>query len=90
MYCKEAVSNCEPYELRHLDDSGNDLESAEYENMDLENFVFGKVTEEIETRLVKEFLFICMHPVDFLDWLKVQALDSSMYEYLYYSLCMYA
>ncbi|CAI0398448.1 unnamed protein product, partial [Linum tenue] len=47
-YCKEALSSCLPYELHGLDDSVNDLEtSSAYENMDLENFVFQKVTEEI-------------------------------------------
>ncbi|XP_024928384.3 anaphase-promoting complex subunit 5 [Ziziphus jujuba] len=51
IYCKEALSNCPPYEAQHLDDSSNDLEVlSQYENMDLENFVFEKVTEEIEAR----------------------------------------
>lgn len=51
IYCKEALSNCPPYEAPHLDDSTNDLEVfSQYENMDLENFVFEKVTEEIEAR----------------------------------------
>lgn len=50
-YCKEAMSSCMPYETRLLDESGNDLETlSEYENMDLENFMFGKVNEEIEAR----------------------------------------
>ncbi|KAG5247249.1 anaphase-promoting complex [Salix suchowensis] len=50
-YCKEAMSSCMPYETRLLDESSNDLETlSEYENMDLENFVFGKVNEEIEAR----------------------------------------
>ncbi|KAK6915189.1 Anaphase-promoting complex subunit 5 domain [Dillenia turbinata] len=50
-YCKEAPSSCNPYALRHLEDSNNDSEALlEYENMDLENFVFEKVTEEIEAR----------------------------------------
>ncbi|XP_059656236.1 anaphase-promoting complex subunit 5 isoform X2 [Cornus florida] len=49
MYCKEALSNLPPYELPCSDDATNDLEAlSEYENMDLENFVFEKVTEEIE------------------------------------------
>ena len=40
IYCKEAISSCSSYELRRLDDSGNDFESlSEYENMDL-NLVF--------------------------------------------------
>ncbi|CAL1367343.1 unnamed protein product [Linum trigynum] len=47
-YCKEALSSCLPYQLHGLDDSVNDLETpSAYENMDLENFVFQKVTEEI-------------------------------------------
>lgn len=51
IYCKEALSNCPPYEAPHLDDSSNDSEVlSQYENMDLENFVFEKVTEEIEAR----------------------------------------
>ncbi|KAJ9707253.1 hypothetical protein PVL29_002305 [Vitis rotundifolia] len=50
-YCKEALSSCPVYELPHLDDSSNDVEALlEYENMDLENFVFDKVTEETEAR----------------------------------------
>lgn len=45
IYCKEAISSCSSYELRRLDDSGNDLESlSEYENMDL-NLVFKKINE---------------------------------------------
>ncbi|KAM0956115.1 hypothetical protein ACFX13_025045 [Malus domestica] len=51
MYCKEAISSYPPYESPHLDDSSNDLETPpEYENMELENLVFEKVTEEIEAR----------------------------------------
>ena len=51
MYCKEAISSYPPYESPHLDDSSNDLETPpEYENMELENLVFDKVTEEIEAR----------------------------------------
>ncbi|XP_070660925.1 anaphase-promoting complex subunit 5 isoform X2 [Malus domestica] len=51
MYCKEAITSCPPYESPHLDDSSNDLETPpEYENMELENLVFEKVTEEIEAR----------------------------------------
>ncbi|XP_022771820.1 anaphase-promoting complex subunit 5 isoform X1 [Durio zibethinus] len=50
IYCKEAISSCSSYELRRLDDSGNDLESlSEYENMDL-NLVFKKINEEMEAR----------------------------------------
>ncbi|OMO49761.1 hypothetical protein COLO4_38399 [Corchorus olitorius] len=49
-YCKEAISSCSSYELRQLDDPGNDLESlSEYENMDL-NLVFKKINEEMEAR----------------------------------------
>ncbi|TQD80669.1 hypothetical protein C1H46_033768 [Malus baccata] len=51
MYCKEAISSYPPYESLHLDDSSNDLETPpEYENLELENLVFEKVTEEIEAR----------------------------------------
>uniref|UniRef100_A0A5B6Z0J0 Anaphase-promoting complex subunit 5 n=1 Tax=Davidia involucrata TaxID=16924 RepID=A0A5B6Z0J0_DAVIN len=50
-YCKEALSSCPTYELPRSDDSANNLEALlEYENMDLENFVFEKVTEEIEAK----------------------------------------
>ncbi|CAN1193278.1 Anaphase-promoting complex subunit 5 [Linum perenne] len=48
-YCKEALSSCLPYEGLGLDDSGNDLDTlSAYENMELENIVFQKVTEEIQ------------------------------------------
>lgn len=51
IYCKDAVSSCPPYELPHVGNSSNDSEGLlEYENMDLENLVFEKVTEEIEAR----------------------------------------
>ncbi|KAL7217600.1 hypothetical protein ACSBR2_010948 [Camellia fascicularis] len=50
-YCKEALSSCPTYESPCLDDCSNDLQGLlEYENMDLENFVYEKVTEEIEER----------------------------------------
>lgn len=50
IYCKEAILSCSSYELRRVDDSGNDLESlSEYENMDL-NLVFKKINEEMEAR----------------------------------------
>ncbi|KAL6137167.1 hypothetical protein ACLB2K_062462 [Fragaria x ananassa] len=50
-YYKEALLSCSPNEVPQLDDSSNDLETlSEYENMDLENFVFEKVTEEMEAR----------------------------------------
>ena len=45
-YCKEALSCCSPNEAPQLN-----LETVSgYENMDLENFVFEKVTEEMEAR----------------------------------------
>ncbi|KAF7815699.1 anaphase-promoting complex subunit 5 [Senna tora] len=51
IYRKEALSSCHPYEEPCLDDSSSNLETcSEYENMDLENFVYEKVTEEIEAR----------------------------------------
>ncbi|KAL4364485.1 hypothetical protein AHAS_Ahas07G0010800 [Arachis hypogaea] len=51
IYCKEEFSNCPPYEAPSLDDSSSNLETySEYENMDLENFVYEKVSEEIEAR----------------------------------------
>ncbi|KAD1826796.1 hypothetical protein E3N88_42253 [Mikania micrantha] len=47
-YFKEAFH---PYEMSHLDDASNDLETPlEYENMDLENLVLQNVTEELESR----------------------------------------
>ncbi|KAG7983839.1 hypothetical protein I3843_04G126700 [Carya illinoinensis] len=50
-YCKEALSSCPSYEATCLEDSNSNLEALlEYENMDLENLVFEKVTEEIEAR----------------------------------------
>lgn len=51
IYCKEEFSNCPPYDEPSLDDSSSNLETySEYENMDLENFVYEKVSEEIEAR----------------------------------------
>ncbi|KAF7124533.1 hypothetical protein RHSIM_Rhsim12G0010800 [Rhododendron simsii] len=51
IYCKEALSSSQPYESLQFDDSSNDREGLlEYENMDLEDFVYEKVTEEIEER----------------------------------------
>ncbi|RDX99377.1 Anaphase-promoting complex subunit 5 [Mucuna pruriens] len=51
IYCKEEFSNCPSYEEHSLDDSSSNLETySEYENMDLENFVYEKVSEEIEAR----------------------------------------
>ncbi|KAG6658106.1 anaphase-promoting complex subunit 5 isoform X3 [Carya illinoinensis] len=50
-YCKEALSSCPSYEAACSEDSNSNLEALlEYENMDLENLVFEKVTEEIEAR----------------------------------------
>ncbi|TKY57197.1 Anaphase-promoting complex subunit 5 [Spatholobus suberectus] len=51
IYCKEEFSNCPSYEEHSLDDSSSNLETySEYENMDLENFVYEKVSEEIDAR----------------------------------------
>jgi anaphase-promoting complex subunit 5 len=51
IYCKEEFSSCPPYEETGLDDSSSNLETySEYENMDLENFFYEKVSEEIEAR----------------------------------------
>ncbi|XP_062153277.1 anaphase-promoting complex subunit 5 isoform X1 [Alnus glutinosa] len=51
IYYKEALSSCPSYETTGVEDSSFNLEAfLEYENMDLENFVFEKVTEEIEAR----------------------------------------
>lgn len=51
IYCEEALSSSRRYESLQFDDSSNDREGLlEYENMDLENFVYEKVTEEIEER----------------------------------------
>ncbi|KAB8420567.1 hypothetical protein FH972_024963 [Carpinus fangiana] len=50
-YYKEALSSCPSYEATCVEDSSINSEAfLEYENMDLENFVFEKVTEEIEAR----------------------------------------
>lgn len=50
LYCKEVLSGHATYEAE-LDDSGRDLQATtDYENMDLENFVYEKVTEEIEAK----------------------------------------
>ncbi|XP_050227164.1 anaphase-promoting complex subunit 5 [Mercurialis annua] len=46
---KEALSSCLPYGFQNFDGSSNDLESfSEYENMDLENYVPERTSEEIE------------------------------------------
>ncbi|XP_027941520.1 anaphase-promoting complex subunit 5 [Vigna unguiculata] len=51
IYCKEELSNCPSYEEHSVDDCSSNLETySEYENMDLENFVYEKVSEEIEAR----------------------------------------
>ncbi|PIN17444.1 hypothetical protein CDL12_09903 [Handroanthus impetiginosus] len=48
-YCKESVSGYHPYELSHLDDSTNDPNgSLEFENMEMENFAYDKVSEDFE------------------------------------------
>lgn len=50
LYCKEVLSGHASYEAE-LDDSAHDLEATrDYENMDLENFVYERVTEEIEAK----------------------------------------
>ncbi|KAK4792003.1 hypothetical protein SAY86_022438 [Trapa natans] len=50
LYRKEVLSGHVPYE-DELVDSGRDIESTtDYENMDLENFVYERVTEEIEAK----------------------------------------
>ncbi|KAL3502522.1 hypothetical protein ACH5RR_036971 [Cinchona calisaya] len=49
-YYKESFSSC-PYELSHLEDCANDVESSmDYENMELESLVFEKVSKELEAR----------------------------------------
>ncbi|XP_058195401.1 anaphase-promoting complex subunit 5 [Rhododendron vialii] len=51
IYCKEALSSSRPYESLQFDDSSNNREGLlDYENMDLEDLVYEKVTEEIEER----------------------------------------
>ncbi|KAL4350173.1 anaphase-promoting complex subunit 5-like [Arachis hypogaea] len=51
IYCKEEFSNCPLDKAPSLDDSSSNLEMhLEYENMELENFVYEKVSEEIEAR----------------------------------------
>lgn len=51
IYCKEEFSSIPPYEETSLDGSSSNLETySEYENMDLENFFYDKVSEEIEAR----------------------------------------
>ncbi|KAK2992263.1 hypothetical protein RJ640_017726, partial [Escallonia rubra] len=50
-HCKEAYSSRPPYESSCSDDSNAGSEALlGYENMDLEDFVFEKVTEEMESR----------------------------------------
>ncbi|XP_065850571.1 anaphase-promoting complex subunit 5 isoform X2 [Euphorbia lathyris] len=46
-YCKQVLSGCLPYGLHRLDGSSNGLED---ENMELENYDFEKVTDEVEDR----------------------------------------
>lgn len=47
IYSKESLSSCPHHEAPQLD---NFEVPSEFENMDLENFVYGKVTEEIGAR----------------------------------------
>ncbi|KAK4437463.1 Anaphase-promoting complex subunit [Sesamum alatum] len=48
-YCKESISGYPPYELSNLDDSTNDPNaSVEFENMEMDNFVYEKVSEDFE------------------------------------------
>ncbi|XP_020554997.1 anaphase-promoting complex subunit 5 [Sesamum indicum] len=48
-YCKESISGYPPYELSHLDDSTNDPNpSFEFENMEMDNFVYENVSEDFE------------------------------------------
>ncbi|KAK6116325.1 hypothetical protein DH2020_049952 [Rehmannia glutinosa] len=48
-YCKESLSGYPPYELSHLDQSTNDPNSScEFENMEMENFVYEKDGEDFE------------------------------------------
>ncbi|GAB4842872.1 hypothetical protein Ancab_012851 [Ancistrocladus abbreviatus] len=50
-YCKEVLPVPTSFDLSHLDDTVHEREAPlEYENMDLENFVYEKVTEEVEAR----------------------------------------
>ncbi|WCJ42276.1 Anaphase-promoting complex subunit 5 [Euphorbia peplus] len=46
-YCKQVLSGCLPYGLHRLDGSSNGLED---ENMELENYDFEKLTDEVEHR----------------------------------------
>ncbi|CAA0808420.1 Anaphase-promoting complex subunit 5 [Striga hermonthica] len=48
-YCKESLSGCPPHGLSHLDDSANDPNSScGSENMDMDNYVYEKVSEDFE------------------------------------------
>lgn len=47
-YCKESISGYPPYELSHLDDSTNDASALEFENMETENFVYEKESDDFE------------------------------------------
>ncbi|KAI3457686.1 hypothetical protein Pfo_014349 [Paulownia fortunei] len=48
-YCKESLSGYPPYELSHLDDSTNDPNSSlEFEHMEMENFVYERVNDDLE------------------------------------------
>ncbi|GKV15437.1 hypothetical protein SLEP1_g26231 [Rubroshorea leprosula] len=55
IYCNECFSTCPTYELQHLDDPSNEVEVlSEYENMDLENYISEKITEEIEAGITSK------------------------------------
>ncbi|GER33571.1 anaphase-promoting complex subunit 5 [Striga asiatica] len=48
-YCKESLSGYPPHGLSHLDDSVNDPNSScESENMEMDNYVYEKVSEDFE------------------------------------------
>ncbi|XP_051126129.1 anaphase-promoting complex subunit 5 [Andrographis paniculata] len=47
-YCKESISGYPPYELSQLDNSMNDASALEFENMEMENFVYEKVSDGFE------------------------------------------
>ncbi|XP_031119783.1 anaphase-promoting complex subunit 5 [Ipomoea triloba] len=49
-YCKESLSSCSHYELNFDDPSCDPEAPMEYENMELENFVYEKVNKEMEAK----------------------------------------
>ncbi|KAK4397778.1 Anaphase-promoting complex subunit [Sesamum angolense] len=64
-YCKESISGYPPYELSHLDDSTNDPNASfEFENMEMDSFVYEKVSEDFEESKMgmEEVLSRAMHP----------------------------